>query len=264
MLHTTRRTNTANVRLPALTVQTLGAFRCRHGSNEITQTQWRSQRACELFLLLLTSDGYSVSREYASDQLWPDHLGDAAANNLRVVLHRMRSALEPNGQLQTVVHATHHTIQLTLPSGSTVDSDEFRHAIAAARRSPDGRTALPHLRRACDVYNGYYLANLPLAEWAIPLRAKYAADYAAASTRLGRILLTLNAHTELVERMWRALDIDPSIEEAHEILMQSYAATGNHDLVMRAAPTTPVLLAHTLRDAQATVQRRVYQQVLSS
>ena len=64
--------------------------------------------------------------------------------------------------------------------------------------------------------------------------------------------------------MWRALDIDPSIEEAHEILMQSYAATGNHDLVKRAAPTTPALLAHTLRTSHAPLQRRVYQQVLSS
>lgn len=264
MLQTTRRTTTAGFRQSPLTVQTLGAFRCSHGINVITQTQWRSQRACELFLLLIASDGYSVSREYASDQLWPDHLGDAAANNLRVVLHRMRSALEPNGHQQTIVQATHHTISLTLPSGSTVDSDEFRHAIAAARRSSDGRTALPHLRRACDVYNGYYLANVPLAEWAIPLRAKYAADYAAASTRLGSILLGLHLHTELVERMWRALDIDPSIDAAHDMLMQSYAATGNHDLISRAAPTTPALLAHTLRDANVSVQRRVYQQVMSS
>ena len=64
--------------------------------------------------------------------------------------------------------------------------------------------------------------------------------------------------------MWRTLDIDPSIDEAHEILMQSYAATGNHDLVKRAAPSTPALLAHTLRDAHVSLQRRVYPQVLSS
>jgi zinc transport system substrate-binding protein len=41
-------------------------------------------------------------------------------------------------------------------------------------------------------------------------------------------------------------------------------ATGNHDLISRAAPTTPALLAQTLRDADVSVQRRVYQQVMSS
>lgn len=264
MLRTSRRTPPATLRYAPLTIQTFGAFCCSLGSHHITTTQWRSQRACELFLLLITSDGYSLSREYISDQLWPDHLGDAAANNLRVVLHRMRSALEGGPHAPTIVQATHHTISLTLPAGSTVDSDEFRHAIAAARRCADDRTALPHLRRACDAYNGHYLANLPLAEWAIPLRAKYAADYAAASTRIGHILLGLNLHTELTERMWRALDIDPSIDAANDLLMQSYAATGNHDLVQRAAPDTPVSLANALLRAQSHLPRRIYQPVISS
>lgn len=263
MLQSSRRTAKAMPYQPIpLTIQTLGAFRCHLGNTPISTAQWRSQRACELFLLLINSDGYSLSREYVCDQLWPNHLGDAAANNLRVVLHRMRSALEPSHHAGSIVHADHYSISLVLPSGSSVDSDEFRHAIAAARRCADERSALPLLRRACDTYNGNYLANLPLAEWAIPLRAKYATDYAGAVVRLGKMLLDRNLHSELVERMWRAIDIDPSITEAHQLLAASYTATGQSDTHARVAARMhalghPTLSASSIRPDSASKYPRV-------
>ena len=259
-----RSTKATAYRSAPLTIQTLGAFRCSIGASTITTAQWRSQRACELFLLLINSDGYSLSREYASDLLWPDHLGDAAANNLRVVLHRMRSALEPSTHAPRIVHADHYSITLNFPAGSTIDSDEFRHAIASARRCFDARTAIPHLRRACDTYNGLYLANLPLSEWAITLRAQYAADYAEAVTRLGTILLTLQLHTELIERMWRALDIDASITEAHQLLSDVYTATGQTDTQARVTAAMRTLGQPTLSASASSNSTPLYPRVLSS
>jgi DNA-binding SARP family transcriptional activator len=265
MLQTSQRSPRATAYRPApLTIQTLGAFRCTVGVTPITAAQWRSQRACELFLLLINSDGYSLSREYVSDLLWPNHLGDAASNNLRVVLHRMRSALEPSAHATPIVQADHYSITLNFPAGSTIDSDEFRHAIAAARRCTDARTALPHLRRACDTYNGQYLANLPLSEWAITLRAQYAADYADAVARLGTILRTLNLHTELVERMWRALDIDASIADAHQLLSDAYTATGHTDSQARVTATMRALGQPTLSATAASSSARIYPRALTS
>jgi DNA-binding SARP family transcriptional activator len=236
---TTPRPN-ARALAPRLEIQTLGNCVCRLNGSEITATQWRSQRAFELFLLILNSDNQRVARSSASDLLWPELLGDAANNNLRVALHRMRSALEPHQTSATIVVADHVSIALTLPLGSKIDSDEFRHAVAAARRCVDHRAALPLLRRACDCYTGHFLETRTLPEWAIPRRAQYETDYVETALRLGGILLAMQLHTELHERMWRLIELDPHNTAAVQLLRRSYEVTGNDSMASRLDTQTPL------------------------
>ncbi len=249
------------VTLPALHVTTFGEFRCQYNHTLITPAQWRSQRATELFLLLISADTHTLTRSQIAAQLWPELNPIAASNNVRVSLSRLRQALADTSTINPLIIADNTRIRLQLPPQSAIDIDEFRHAVNAARRIYDNRTALPHLRHAADIYRGAYLADQPLADWQLTYREQSANEYIEIALRLGRTLLALNLHIELIERMWTLLNHDASIEEAHRLLMASYQATGNTEMVRRVYQSCKVLLWQQLGTAPHHDTTAMYHQV---
>jgi DNA-binding SARP family transcriptional activator len=246
---------------PPLRVTTFGEFRCQFNHTLITSTQWRSQRVTQLFLLLISADTHTLTRNHIASQLWPELDQIAASNNVRVSLSRLRQALADSNTSSSLIVADNSRIQLQIPPHSTIDIDEFRLAVKAARRIYDNRTALPHLRHAADVYRGAYLADQPVADWQLTYREQSASEYVEIALRLGRTLLALNLHTELIERMWILLNHDASIEEAHRLLMASYQATGNIEMVRRVYQSCQILLFQQLGMPPQHETTAIYRQV---
>lgn len=249
------------VALPTLHVTTFGEFRCQYNHTLITPAQWRSQRATELFLLLISADTHTLTRSQIAALLWPELNPIAASNNVRVSLSRLRQALTDTSTTNPLIIADNTRIRLQLPPQSTIDIDEFRHAVNAARRIYDNRTALPHLRHAADLYRGAYLADQPLADWQLTYREQSANEYIEIALRLGRTLLSLNLHTELIERMWTLLNHDATIEESHRLLMASYQATGNIAMVRRVYQSCQILLFQQLGTTPQRETTAIYQQI---
>ncbi len=247
--------------LTTLQVTTFGEFRCQINHTLITPALWRSQRATELFLLLISADTHTLTRSYIAAQLWPELDPISASNNVRVSLSRLRQALADTSSSNPLIVADNTRIQLRLPPHSTIDIDEFRLAVNASRRIYDHRTALPHLRHAADLYRGAYLADQPVADWQLTYREQSANEYTEIALRLGRTLLALNLHPELIERMWTLLNHDASIEEAHRLLMASYQATGNTAMVRRVYQSCQVLLLQQLGTTPQRETTAIYQRV---
>jgi DNA-binding SARP family transcriptional activator len=214
-----------------------------------------------LFLLLISADSHTLTRSHIAAQLWPELDPIAANNNVRVSLSRLRHALLDTTTISPLIIADNTRIQLQIPPHSTIDIDEFRHAVNAARRIYDNRTALPHLRHAVDLYRGAYLADQPIADWQLTYREQSANEYTEVALRLGRVLLALNLHPELIERMWTLLNHDASIEEAHRLLMASYQATGNTAMVRRVYQSCQILLLQQLGTTPQHETTAIYQRV---
>ncbi|MEY2846758.1 MAG: hypothetical protein RL076_2304 [Chloroflexota bacterium] len=228
---------------PVLHINLFGHTTCLVNHTPITPQLWRNRRAFDLLLHLLNAERHTLARTVMTSQLWPDLDDKSAANNLRVSLHRLRNILaEATPQSDTLLVATPHYIMLTIPTGSSVDALEFAETVQRIRLTRDVHYALPLLRRACDLYRGNYLADQPPDDWIFAVREHYATAFADMSLRLGRILLDKHLHPELIERMWHLLHHDPSSEGAHQLLMQSYLATGNHDMVRRVYQSCQTML----------------------
>ena len=105
------------------------------------------------------------------------------------------------------------------------------------------------------------VADQPLADWQLTYREQSANEYIEIALRLGRTLLALNLHIELIERMWTLLNHDASIEEAHRLLMASYQATGNTEMVRRVYQSCKVLLWQQLGTAPHHDTTAMYHQV---
>src|SRR5690242_10152731 len=137
-----------------LEVRLLGGFRVAVGGRPLPESAWRQKRAADILKLLALAPGHRLHREQVSDALWPDLDPDAAANNLRVALHRARQRLEEAG-CPPGVYLTRDGDSLVLaPSdGASVDVDDFEQATATAWRSTDPVVC----ERAIDLYAGELL-----------------------------------------------------------------------------------------------------------
>jgi len=219
-----------------LSVQTFGTFRCHLDRQPITAQRWRTQRTIELFLLLLTHTQMSHGRDYLCDTLWPDLTHEAAHNNLRVSLFRLKQVFHP--YLTDVVLATSTTISLHFPDDAHIDVDIFAQAVRRSRQLHDEKALLPVLRQAVNIYHGEFLHDQPVTEWNHLLRMRFFNEYSDMSIKLGHILLRMHRYDELIERMWQLLDHDHTNTEARQLLMLAYQ---HHPTAPRIPPLRPAL-----------------------
>lgn len=265
-MHTSPRPSiphTARACSPMLSIQTFGRARCVYQNTELAKYHWRSQRARDVFLLLVTEDNHQMTRGALCAALWPECDGHAAANNLRVSLYRLRQAFHaiiPGGE---VIGADNQMVWLHENVDTQIDVDEFRLAIASARRIHDLKQALPHLRRAVECYQGHYLTHDTDLDWTFGYREQFASDYTEASLRLGRGLLVMHLYTELIERMWRMIQLELAIESAHQLLMQAYHATGNQEMVRRIFHSCQHLVHHHSGSGVAPETTRLYRRAIT-
>lgn len=243
---------------------TFGHVRCVYHNVEMTKQHWRSQRARDLLLLLVSHDGHQMARGVLCEALWPDCDGDASANNLRVSLYRLRQAFASISGDTQLVGSDNQTVWLNLATDTQIDVDEFRLAVASARRLHDAKQALPYLRRAADCYQGHFLMHYTDIDWTFGYREQFACDYTDVGIRLGHILLTMHLYTELIERMWRMIQLELAVESAHQLLMQAYQATGNQEMVRRVYHSCEHLVKHHMGNGVTVETTRLYRRVMSS
>lgn len=255
---------TMNACVPTLHIQTFGHARCIYNQTEIAKHHWRSQRARDVFLLLVSHDGHQMSRAALCAALWPECDGHAAANNLRVSLYRLRQAFVGIVANADVIGADNQMVWLNATADTHIDVDAFRSAMASARRMHDTRQALPHLRRVMECYQGHYLMHYTDLDWTFGYREQFASDYAEAGLRLGHGLLAMHLYTELIERMWRMIQLELAVESAHQLLMQAYQATGNHEMVRRIYHSCQHLVHHQMGSGLTAETTQMYRKVMSS
>lgn len=249
---------------PVMHITTFGHVRCRYNHTEIAKYHWRSQRARDVFLLLVSHDGHRLSRATVCAALWPECDSDAAANNLRVSLYRLRQAFIAISGQSDIINADKQAVWLQLNGNASIDVDDFRLAIASARRLYDAKQALPYLRRAVDCYQGHYLMHDTDLDWTFSYREQFACEYTEAGLRLGHVLLSMQLYTELIERMWHMIHLEVAVESAHQLLMRAYQDTGNHEMVRRIYHSCQHLVHHHMGSDVHAETTRMYHKVMSS
>src|SRR5262245_50336348 len=123
---------------PTLSVQLLGGFRVLVAGRPVPDTAWRQKRAAAVVKLLALEPDHRLHRERLTDTLWPELEPEAAANNLRVALHRAREGLRAAGTSSDVFLSRDGDVINLGPAESVeVDVDGFATAIKNAWRTSD-------------------------------------------------------------------------------------------------------------------------------
>ncbi|MBV9323891.1 MAG: AAA family ATPase [Chloroflexi bacterium] len=220
-------------------VYTLGTFRVVVDGCAVEDTAWRRRTARQLFKVLLTRQGRSMSRDEVIELFWPDSDSDAAASNLRSAVHAMRRALQAAGP--GVVFGDHTSLWLAPESSLWTDATYFEELVSDAWRSAD---PLPLLEHASSLYAGDYLPDDVYEDWATERREVLRRTWTELAFGLAQALESrgdVNAALQPLERLLRA---DPCDERAAQALMQLLTRFGRRAEALRVFQR----LAQSLRD----------------
>lgn len=212
-----------------MAVRTLGRFVLIRDGVEVPARAWRRRKARELLWLLCARPGRAVGRELAAGLLWPDAPNRVAgAGRLRVTLHALNHALEPDRRPHAptrFVHAGADDIRLD-PS-VWLDVDEFHRLARRAGTEPDPARAISLGRAAVELYSGQFLPDAPHAEWAWPVRDAAQATYLDLAVRCGHADLAAGYALRAAQLARSVLGADPYREAAYRLLAEAHIAAGD-------------------------------------
>lgn len=148
----------AGISAGRLRVGCLGAFRLFHEEREVPVSHWGRAQVRAVLQFLLLQPGFAAPREALLETFWPGEPPSQSRSRLRVVLNRLRQALQPLG---CALEAGTEVIRLPREAVAGVDLLAFRQRLTAARElvREEPEAALTHCRAGRALYGGPLLAD---------------------------------------------------------------------------------------------------------
>jgi len=218
--------------MAAIQAYLLGRFAVVLNGQALSDRAFRRRKARQLFKCLLTRSRHRLTREEAMELLWPESDPEAAASNLRSVVHVLRRALgaPEGGNSGNPLVLDREIVGLRPGLEMWVDAEEFERAIAAAQSSPE---PLPFLEQADALYVGDYLPDDLYEDWAAERRE----TLKRAWTELQFSIATLSQRRGDPDRaaaaLHRLLAADICNERAAEELMRLLMRRGRRSEALR-------------------------------
>jgi DNA-binding SARP family transcriptional activator len=218
-------------RAPGLAITVMGRFRAKAGGQEVDKRRWGRKQARLLLMAIIALGPRGVGKDLLMDALWPEADPQAARRNLRVTLHRLRKALEPEMDPDagsSYLLADHD--QLVLDPGLVrIDMEEFRGLVREARQLESGGElagAVERLERAAALYEDDFLADEPYASWAEAPRRRLRQDFLDLLMDLGKLQQKRGRIAQAMETYQRAIQADPALEPAYQRLISLQVELG--------------------------------------
>lgn len=157
----------AHSRFPAVAAHSLGKLSVAVGGREVSDEEWASARAREMFFLLLSNRG-GIRKEEAVEQLYPELPREKCNSAFHSNIYRIRRALYQD----SVVKGDDGIYQLNPEGSFSWDVEEFEAAIERGRLSPGGsRERALALQEALELYAGPFATSFH-SEWADTVRTR--------------------------------------------------------------------------------------------
>jgi DNA-binding SARP family transcriptional activator len=184
----------------------------------------------------------SRTKEQVGLALWPDASPSRLRSSFHRSLHHLRRAL---GRPEWIsFEKGRYSFNRSL--SYWFDVEAFEKELAEARRHGAGapERAIRHLEEAIDLYEGDFLEDLAVAEWALERQEELRRLYGEALLDLGRLLSDEGRYAEAAEAYRKAIAHDEFLEVAHRELMRCHARLGERSQALRHYQA----LAGSLRD----------------
>ncbi len=213
---------------PKLKLHLLGRFAVEWDATPVAPSAWKRKRPVHLLTALALAQDYVLHREELIDRLWPDKDLDAGANNLYRTLHDLRKLTGDD-----VVHVERGTVRLN--DDTWTDVRAFEQAASA--------DAAPRWLDAVELYGGDLLPDDPYSDELAPRRQSLRQRFVDTALRVGRA--TDVEADRRIAVLRRLVDVDPTLEQGHRLLMQCLANAGRvNDATQQFAACVTALREH--------------------
>jgi len=224
---------------PFLDIRCFGSFQVLRDGQPLSPSSFGRRQSLTVLKVLVTRRGRPVSTDFLSEVLWPEAEPEAADRRLWVIIHSLRTALEPglkHGQLSSFIHRNGDAYSFDPAIPYRLDVEEFMGSLAqgeGAEERGDTRDAVAKYREAARLYQADYIEEEQYSDWCSAEREYLREVYLDLLKRLASLHACLNEWDRSITWHRRALLMDGLREEVHRELMRCLWSAGRRDEALR-------------------------------
>ncbi len=217
--------------IPRIQIKTFGNFQVFRGEALIGEHEWKAKQRKLMLKAIITRGAEGVPKDLLIEDLWPEISPVSADGNFKVLLHRLRKALEPSMDKalgSSYVVSKENLISLRKDL-CQVDLDEFlvlRQRGQKAEDAGDTRRAMLCYRSCIDLYRGDFLSEYLYVPWVEPRRSELRAMYIDVLYRTAELCEKQGSSKKAIEYYKLIIKTDPAREEGYQKLMLIYSNRG--------------------------------------
>jgi DNA-binding SARP family transcriptional activator len=221
-----------------LRVTALGSFSLEVNHEDISHGAFTRKRGLELLRRLSSTNHRGLSRDEIIEALWGESPPKSAHQNLRVILHSLKRALEPNlpsGADSSFIASDGEHISL-IHDAVDVDVDEFLERHQRCLSLADLGYAKEAIRVGCQaiaLYGGSFMEDEEYNDWCVGQRARLCEVYLDLVSLVGGMYEAQGEYERAVQLYQQGLLAEPANESIHRSLMRSFIGAGRPDDAMR-------------------------------
>jgi LuxR family maltose regulon positive regulatory protein len=221
-----RQSQTIPLGPPKMVIHTLGKIQVKVNGHIVTNAEWLTQTARDLFLLI-AAHPEGLNKEEIGAILWPESSQAELKMRFKNTIYRLRRAA---GKEAILFDDDIYRFNRTLDYEE--DSESFLREIELAESAADPEQKIYHYRAGLKFYKGEYLPELA-ETWVLSRREQLKRLYTDILLKLAGLEMERRQYEPALACIQRLLENDPCLEEAHRLGMLIHAAMGNRAGVMR-------------------------------
>ncbi|MBA4420447.1 MAG: hypothetical protein C0391_04810 [Anaerolinea sp.] len=205
---------------PRLFIRSMGKMLVKINDHNITNSEWQTQAAKNLFFMLLAHPE-GMTKEEISILFWPEASPQDAKFRFKNTVYRLRKAI---GKECVLLEQDYYRFNNKLDY--EYDLELFLKEVAAAARESDPEQKILHTKAAIKQYAGKYLPEVD-EEWVLGLREVLHQNYIATLLQLSEAYLEKSLYDLALELCQKALQEDNLLEDTYRLAFRIYASMGN-------------------------------------
>ena len=212
---------------PDIEAHALGETRVLVDSRPISEAEWRSNRAREIFFYLLCC-GTGQTKAQITAALWPDLSPAKATSNFHINLYRARRAVFPG-----IFMLEQGQYKLNPDVNIRFDVAEFEYLLSQAEKLPSGSKArVANLEQAVELHRGPFLGEF-YSEWTEMQRRELEDRYLKALSLLASFYADRGKYDRAIALLEKFIAVDPYQDEVYCQLMEWHLAVGDKVSALR-------------------------------
>jgi ATP/maltotriose-dependent transcriptional regulator MalT/DNA-binding SARP family transcriptional activator len=195
-----------------MTVTSFGEIKVLVNEREVKEEEWRSVRAKEIFIYLL-SNASGLTREQVTAALWPDLSPARGTSNFHINLYRARQAIIP-----VIFSQDGGKYRINPEINISFDLFQFRGLICISK-TLSGSEKADCLEKATALYKGQFAQEI-YGDWAERIRQSAESEYIKALLLLADIYSQQHNDQKAITTLECLINCDPYNDEAYARIMQ--------------------------------------------
>ena len=209
-----------------LSIKCFGRTQIKIADALLTKKDWHSQTARDIFLFLLLTPSGS-RKETICEIFWPKLDPAEVKIRFKNTMYRLRRAVG-----KEIVQFINDTYSVNFSIEHEIDSELFRYALEAGKKSTSHDERFSHLENAIQLYRGDFLTDVDY-DWAILERENLRRQYIDALLELSEYYLKIRKFEKSLQYAQNIIKVEPYNESGYLLSMRAYSAMKNKSGVVR-------------------------------